>query len=189
MNAVAHHTAPAFDGHPHYSDRLRIAFEPLPGLPEPDLALKLEEEAMGHLQLVLAIEEIAPRAKDEEGEHTADFLRVERKLDLVLELLAMRLRDEDGATEQEVWFSADGARWKWPEGDPPPAGTIGIVSIGLNRLLPRPLRMPVQVMSDEPGWIHAGFLRMGDNVEDLLVRHVFLRHRRGLAGARRARRA
>jgi hypothetical protein len=64
-----------------------------------------------------------------------------------------------------------------------------VVTVFLHRLLPRPLKLPVQVMSDGSGWMHAGFLKMGDNVEDLLVRHVFLRHRRGLAGARRARRA
>lgn len=190
MSDVVPMKPPAFDGHPHYVDRLRVAFEPLPELPEPAHALRLEDEAVAALTSVLALEEVTARApKDEEGEHAADFARLERKLDLVMELLAARLRDEDGATEQDVWFSAEGIRWAWPDGEPPAPGTIGVVTVFLHRLLPRPLRLPVQVMSDQPGWMHGGFLKMGDNVEDLLVRHVFLRHRRGLAGARRARRA
>lgn len=176
-----------FDGHPHYSDRLRVSFETLPGLPEPALALRLEEDAMAQLQRVLALEEVTPRAKDDDVEHAAEFARLERKMDLVLELLSARLREDAGATECDVWFSAEAARWRWPEGEPPAPGTIGIVSLYVHRHLPRPLRLPIQVMSDQPGWIRAGFLKMGDGVEDLLVRYVFLRHRRLLAGTRRAR--
>lgn len=177
-----------FGGLPRFSERVRAGFETTATARDPSTLLRCEEEAVAALQTLLALEEQGAPRKDEEHENSAEFQRLERKLDLVIELLSARLMADTALPEHMVQFSAAGARWavSAPEAMPKP-GTVGLFSVYLHRVLPRPLLLPAEVMADEPGWFRVGFLRMGDVCEDLLVRYVFLQHRRKLAGARRSR--
>ena len=185
----ARHTDP-FDAHPHYADRLRAEFQPLPAAPDADTHAQLEQEASALLSSLLAIEENpgARAASEDEVEAGPELQRLERKLDLVLELLSARLLEGGAASERAVQMSADGARWA-VVGDAPAPGSAGIASIYVHRLLPRALRLPAEVLHDERGWLRLRFLDVGEACRELLVRHVFQQHRRRLAGARRAQRA
>lgn len=178
------------DAHPHYVERLRASFEPCAEAPDADARAQLEQDAIALLTCLLAIEEhpAAARASDEDKEAAMDVARLERKLDLVLELLSARLLDANAPAERSVQFSSAGARWAHA-GEAIVPGTHGIATLYVHRLLPRALRLPVEVMADEPGWLRLRFLEMGEACEDLLVRHVFQQHRRWLAGSRRALRA
>lgn len=178
-----------FEAHPHYADRLRADFEPRAIAPDEDTRGQLEHEATVLLMSLLAIEENAvARSSDEEKEAGPEFARLERKLDLVLELLSMRMLDGHAPAERLVQLSAAGARWA-VSGPVPPPGTQGIAAIYVHRLLPRALRLPAEVLADEPGWMTLRFLDLDEACEELLVRHVFQQHRRRLAGSRRAQRA
>ncbi len=177
-----------FEEQPHYADRLRAAFEPTAQALDAGSRDQLEHEAALLLMSLLAIEENAVARGDDETEAGPEFLRLERKLDLVLELLSARLLDGTAPPERPVQVSAAGARWP-VEGATPAPGSVGIVSIYVHRLLPRALRLPAEVLRDEAGWLRLRFLDVGDPCRELLLRHVFQQHRRHLAGARRAQRA
>ncbi|WP_162850983.1 PilZ domain-containing protein [Panacagrimonas perspica] len=177
-----------FDALPHYAERLRAEFEPLPHAPDADTCAQLEHEASALLMSLLAIEENAvARSGDDETESGPEFQRLERKLDLVLELLSARLFEASAPSERNVQMSAAGARWALG-GSAPAPGSAGIVSIYVHRLLPRALRLPAEVLHDEAGWLRLRFLEVGEACRELLVRHVFQQHRRHLAGTRRAQR-
>lgn len=178
------------DALPNYVERLRADFEPLAAAPDEGARAQLEQEAVALLNSLLVIEEHpAPnRASDEDKESAAEFARLERKLDLVLELLSMRLLDGHAPAERSVQLSAAGVRWAVP-GEAPAPGTQGIATLYVHRLLPRALRLPAEVVADAPGWLRLRFVNLGEACEDLLVRHVFQQHRRSLAGSRRAARS
>lgn len=188
-----------FANQPHYTERMRAAFEPLPGGGMPDAAARLqyEQDAVSLLASLLAVEEYAgvrnasSSGGDEEHEAGPEFLRLERKLDLVLELLSMKLLEGSAAAERSVQMSAGGVRWQMSSSDPVPApGSWGVVSVYVHRLLPRALRLPAEVLADaEPGWLRLRFMEVGEGCREMLVRHVFQQHRRHLAGTRRALRA
>lgn len=178
-----------FDAHPHYVERLRAAFEPMPQAPDEDTRAQFEQEASLLLMSLLAIEENAvARNTDDEAEVGPEFQRLERKLDLVLELLSARLLDGSAPAERPVQMSAAGARWLVNGEAAPSPGSAGIASIYVHRLLPRALRLPAEVLQDEAGWLRLRFLDVGEACRELLVRHVFQQHRRRVAGARRAQR-
>lgn len=184
-----------FAGQPHYAERLRAAFEPLAAPPDEAARVQYEQDAVSLLASLLAVEEYAGvrntnTGGDEEHEAGPEFLRLERKLDLVLELLSMKLLEGSAAAERSVQMSASGVRWKLdPAGAAPAPGSWGVVSVYLHRLLPRALRLPAEVLADEPGWLRLRFVEVGEGCREMLVRHVFQQHRRHLAGARRGLRA
>ncbi|MGQ0697885.1 MAG: PilZ domain-containing protein [Panacagrimonas sp.] len=175
----------SFAAHPHYSERMRGEFELLQTAPDEALHALLVDEAQVLLTSLLAIEDNAVAKSDDDKESGLDIARLERKLDLVLQLLAMQLMQAQTARERLVQISAAGARWQI-EGGIPEAGSHVIASIQVHRLLPRALRLPAEVLHDEPGWLQLRFLDLGEACEELLVRHVFQQHRRQLAGVRRS---
>lgn len=176
-----------FESHPHYVERMRADFELLGAAPDAGLQQTLETEAQALLSSVLAIEDTAAAKTDEDKEAGPDILRLERKIDLVLQLLSLQLMDKQAAPECQVQLSAAGARWQ-AQGSIPPPGSHVIAAIHVHRFLPRPLRLPAEVLADEPGWLCLLFSNLSEGCEELLARHVFQQHRRQLAGARRAKR-
>jgi hypothetical protein len=184
-----------FAGQPHYADRLRAAFEPLGAPPDGSARGQYEQEAVSLLASLLAVEEYAGARNassngDEEHEAGPEFLRLERKLDLVLELLSMQVLAGSAGSERSVQMSATGVRWKLDDVASVPApGSWVVASVYVHRLLPRALRLPAEVLADEPGWLRLRFVEVGEGCREMLVRHVFQQHRRHLAGSRRALRA
>lgn len=175
-----------FGGLPHFAERVRVGFEHCAATLDADALTRFEEEAVAVLHTMLALEEQGAPRKDEENENSAEFQRLERKLDLVIELLSARLLADTALPEHSVQFSAEGLRWACTD-PPPPVGAAGVLTIYLHRLMPRPLQLPAVVHADVPGWVHLRFQALSDACEDLLVRYVFLQHRRKLAGSRRKR--
>lgn len=175
-----------FGGLPHFADRVRAGYRVCAAAPEGEELTHLEEDAVAVLHTMLALEEQGAPRKDEEGEYNAEFQRLERKLDLVIEMLSAHLLADTALPERQVQVSAEGIRWACADARPPD-GTPVIVTVYLHRLMPRPLHLPAVVRADESGWVYLRFTALGDICEDLLVRYVFLQHRRKLAGSRRKR--
>jgi hypothetical protein len=183
----------SFAGQPHYTERLRAAFEPLPARPDASACAQFEQDAVSLLASLLAVEEYAGARNagssgDDEHEAGPEFLRLERKIDLVLELLSMQLLQGSTAQERNVQMSATGVRWKIDDAAPAP-GSWGVACVHVHRLLPRALRLPAEVIADEPGWLRLQFAEVGEGCREMLLRHVFQQHRRHLAGSRRGLRA
>lgn len=166
---------------------MRADFEVLRVPPDAALLDRLAAEAQAMLSSVLAIEDSAAAKSDEDKDTGPDILRLERKIDLVLQLLSMNLMDGQTLPECQVQLSAAGARWETPAAVPSPGSWV-MASIHVHRFLPRPLRLAAEVLSDQPGWVTLLFTHLGEGCEELLARHVFQQHRRQLAGARRTRR-
>lgn len=179
--------SPGFDAQPYFSDRLRLLFEARDEAPGEAERSALCADARTLLGRLLALEDGAAARTEDDKEPSPELLRLERKLDLVLELLAYRLNDTTAAPERPVRVSAAGACWR--QAEPMVERPFGIVSIHLHRLLPRPLRLPVRrLQAAAEGQVEVAFLDLDEECEDLLVRYVFLQHRRQLAGHRRLRR-
>lgn len=174
-----------FDGQPHYSERLRADFDVLAQAPDAVQCHAWAEEAAGVLAGVLALEEHTGARGEDDKEPSPDLIRLERKLDLILELLALQQRAQNEGLEARVQFSAAGARWQ-VHGACPSPGAMVMARLHVHRLLPTPLRLPAEVLPDEPGWLRLRFLPLGETCEELLLRFVFQQHRRQLAGSRRA---
>lgn len=178
-------TESPFDSQPHFSDRLRVAFEPMPDAPDASSQMLLQAEARLLLTRLLALDESTAARTEEDKEPNPDLQRLERKLDLVLELLSLRLLDDGSAPpERAVRLSASAACWQ-ADDDRIRDGEFGVLSVYLHRLMPRPLRLPVQVMSLQSQRVQVRFLPLDEESEELLLRYVFLQHRRDLAGHKR----
>lgn len=175
-----------FEGLPSYDERLCASFEPLATPPDALARAQLEAEASGLLHTLLALEEYNAPRSEEECENAAEFQRLDRKLDLILELLSARLRDDQPSPERAVSVCAAGLRWQ-QSATPPAPGTIGMARVFLHRMLPRALCLPAEVIADQTGWLRLRYLTVGEECEERLLRHVFLQHRRRLAGTRRQR--
>lgn len=176
-----------FEGQPHYAERLRADFELLAHHPAAEQQSRFEEDAESLLAGLLALDEHSTTKSEDEKDFSPDFARLERKLDLVLELLSAQLMDAKAPRETMVQLSARGARWALPTDAPTPGSRV-VACIYVHRLMPRPLRLPAEVVHDQPGWLQLRFLPLGEACEELLLRHVFQQHRRALAGHRRGRR-
>ena len=179
--------ADLFEGQPHYAERLRADIEVLAATPDAIQQAQFEDEAVGLLSSLLSLDEHSTTKSDDEKDFSPELARLERKLDLVLELLSAQLVDARTPAETSVQLSARGARWALQRAAPI-AGTLVLSSIYVHRLMPRPLRLPAEVIHDQPGWLQLRFLPLGEACEELLLRHVFQQHRRALAGHRRGRR-
>jgi hypothetical protein len=174
------------EGEPHYVEVLQVHFDADADLGDPIVQQCCESEALALLHSLQVIEESRTK-RDESAERDADLERLERKLDLVLELLAAQLSRGDAPDAVPVYLSASVVRWPQVHAHVP--GTRGRLRLHLHRLLPRPLSLPAEVLSAPAGELHLQFLPLGEACEESLRRHVFLRHRRQLAESRRARSA
>ena len=167
-------------------ERLPAAFVPgasaAPGAAARDLML---------LRALSMMEEGADGERDDADPRGAEMARIEAKLDLVLALLgaAVAARAEPLPPLSLRW-SRLGARLRLPSA---PASPAGVLRVHLDPRLPQPLELPARLVGTEPlGAECLAWLRFDDldpALEAALERHVFRRHRRAVAEARRATRA
>ena len=143
------------------------------------------------LQAWDAMEEHGPTEKqDENAPAHADLMRLELKVNLLLDLVGQILATNRPRPQSvPVRFNALGAVWRNPSGALPEAGAQGIAEIYLHDSLADPLRLPGRVTNVTPdGHIKVGFLPVGETVADLIEKLAFRRHRRQIAGSRQPRR-
>ena len=154
------------------------------------------------LRFVSIIEEQVVQSLGDEPEEVArEILRIETKLNLLLDMVAKLLtRQVDLPRALPVRLSARGIEWfcddaalaqpschGGPEALRPGAGID--VEIFLRPDYPRPLALPARIerLSGEAGGMRvaAAFEEFGAPVRDLLEGMIFRRHRQSVAGKRR----
>jgi hypothetical protein len=173
-----------------YEDLLPVAFKPLAKALDLAAVTALTDRNVRMLQVCAILEEHgAVEKKDDSSPHAADMLRLEVKvnllLDLVGHLMAAQLPRPDPTL---IRFNAQGALWK--AGEPPRVGQLGMLEIWLRDSLPRPLALPANVTQvSADGHVKATFVPPGEATADLLEKLAFRRHRRQVAGVRQPRRA
>ncbi len=173
-----------------YEDLLPVAFKPLPRQFDTAAASIIADRNVRLLQVCTAIEEQgAVERKDEASPHSADLMRLEVKVNLLLDLMGQLLAAQVPRPRPAlVRFNAQGATWKTL--DPPGVGTQGLLEIWLRDSLPQPLTLIVNVtQAAADGLVKATLTPPGEAVADLIEKLAFRRHRRHIAGVRQPRRA
>lgn len=173
-----------------YQDLLPVAFKPLARPLELPAITALTDRNVRLLQVCAVLEEHgATEKKDESAPHAADMLRLEVKVNLLLDLVGQLLAAQlPRPVPTLVRFNVMGALWKTL--DPPRVGEQGLLEIWLRDSLPQPLALVAnvtQVAAD--GHVKASFVPPGEATADLLEKLAFRRHRRQVAGVRQPRRA
>jgi Atypical PilZ domain, cyclic di-GMP receptor len=172
-----------------YEDLLPVRWRPQAQAVTELQAQQFAERNLRVLQACDALEEQGRHDKsDEQSPHSADILRLDLKLNLLLDVMGQML----AATQQrgeplQIRFNAMGAHFAWPQAatQPQPVGTLGVLEITLREIVVQPLRLPSEVVSGGAvGQLRVRFLSLGETVADHMEKLVFRRHRRKIAGAR-----
>lgn len=172
-----------------FQDVLPVLWRPSLTSPDADTAAGLAERNLQVLQAWDAMEEHGPVEKtDENNPYAADLMRLERKINLLLDLVGQVLAtNRPRPTPAAVRFNALGAVWR---GTPPlpEAGAQGVLEVYLHDCLAQPLRLPARVTNVTPdGNVKARFIPLGEPLADLIEKMAFRRHRRQIAGTRTVR--
>jgi hypothetical protein len=171
-------------------DMLPVIWRPLPNATERDTVAGLNERNVKLLQAWEALDQLGPVEKpDENSPNSAELMRLELKVNLLLELVGQILHaNRPRPSAVPVRFNSLGVVWRG-SGTLPEAGSQGIAEIYLHEGLAEPLRLAGRVTSVTPdGHIKVRFAPVGETISDLLEKLAFRRHRRQVAGTRQPRR-
>ncbi|HEY4213846.1 MAG TPA: PilZ domain-containing protein [Steroidobacteraceae bacterium] len=170
---------------------LPVQWRPTPNPTDREMAAAFADRNVKLLQAWDAMEEHGPTEKqDENAPAHADLMRLELKINLLLDLVGQILAaNRPRPASVPVRFNALGCVWRNAGGPLPEAGAQGIAEIYLHDSLADPLRLPGRVTNVTPdGHIKVRFLPVGETVADLIEKLAFRRHRRQIAGSRQPRR-
>lgn len=174
-----------------YQDMLPVGWKPLAKAPDLATVTALADSNVRILQVCAAIEEQgAVEKKDDKSPHSADIMRLEVKMNLLLDLMGQLLaaaQPRPAATV--IRFNALGAVWQGVA-PPPRVGEQGLLEIYLRDSLPRPLTLVASItQASADGRVRAAFSPPGEATSDLIEKLAFRRHRRQVAGVRQPRRS
>jgi len=171
-------------------DVLPVQWRALPVGTDRETAAGYAERNVRVLQAWAAMEEHGSIEKPEEGApHAADLMRLDLKLNLLLDLVGqLLLASRPRPPAVPVRFNAQGAVWRGSS-PLPEAGQQGVTEIYVHECIAEPLRLVGRIASVSPdGHIKVRFHPPGEAVADLLDKLAFRRHRRQIAGSRQPRR-
>jgi hypothetical protein len=171
-----------------YQDMLPVAWRPLPDQIDPDLAASYTASNVRVLQASTALQEQGLTDKaDENSPHSQDLLRLELKINLLLDVVGRILAsNQPRPPAVAIRFNALGATFQGAQPLPRP-GAQGCVEIYLRECVAEPLRLIGRVANvTSGGEIKVRFLPPGEAISDLLEKLAFRRHRRQVAGSRHA---
>jgi hypothetical protein len=171
-----------------YEELLPVLWRPLTEPVSDMTAQRLVESNLRVLQACDALEEHGKTEKpDDESPHSADIMRLDFKLNLLLDLVGQLLAaSQPRARPVPIRFNAMGATWQTPQ--PLAVGTHGLLEITLKDLIVQPLHLPAEIVGGAAnGEARARFLALGETVADHIEKLVFRRHRRKIAGSRQQR--
>ena len=173
-----------------YEDVLPVAWKRINEPFDPSLIGSYQDRNLRVLQALSALEEAGVIEKpDETSPHHADLLRLDLKLNLVLDMVGQLLvASHPRPRSTPIRFNAVGAVW---QGYPPlpEMGNQGVLEIYLRDCIADPLRLVGRIASIGPdGRVKARFVPPGEHIADLLEKLAFRKHRRQVAGAKHPRR-
>ena len=174
-----------------YEDLLPVRWVAHPRPVDEVTAQHLAERNVRVLQACDALEEYGQQNKsDDESPHSADLMRLDFKLNLLLDLAGQLLANSHSrVTPKAIRLNSMGATWKTEE-PAPPAGEHGILEIGIRDIVVQPLNLPAEALAGaNASQARVRFTLLGEVVADHIERLVFRRHRRKIADTRRPRRA
>jgi len=164
-----------------YAGNLPLAWRPLA---DDEPAQGFEHENLSTLFAVAALEDHRELPNDD-GPLQQEILRLHQKVDLLVNMLSSLIRAQAQLPpSRPLQLSARRVIWRG-DATPPPLNARILVEIHLHRGLAQPLRLPARVVAAaDAGDAEAAFEPLGEAVLAALERHIFLHHRRSIAGAR-----
>ena len=169
-----------------YHDILPVVWRPLGDQIDPEIVASYMASNVRVLQACTALQEQGQVEKvDENNPHAADFLRLELKINLLLDVVGRILAaNQPRPPTSAIRFNALGATFQGTAPYPRP-GAQGSVDIYLRECVAEPLRLIGRVANvSTTGEIKVRFLPPGEAASDLLEKLAFRRHRRQVAGNR-----
>jgi len=173
-----------------YQDFLPVAWRRLAQPLDLPAIAHLADRNVRLLQVCAVIEEQgAVEKKDEKSPHSADLMRLEVKMNLLLDLMGQLLAaSQPRPPSTLVRFNALGAVWR--SSSPPKPAEQGLLDIYLHESLPHPLTLIANVTQvGADGLVKVTFTPPGEASADLIEKLAFRRHRRQVAGVRQPRRS
>ena len=169
-----------------YEDVLPVAWRPLPEPFDPAIVGSFADRNLRVLQAVAALDEHGQIEKpDENAPHAADILRLEMKMNLLLDMVgALLIASRPRPRSAAVRFNALGGVFQGSSPFPP-LGNQGVLEVYLRDCVADPLRLFGRIASVSPdGKVKVRFVPPGENISDLLEKLAFRKHRRQVAGVR-----
>jgi hypothetical protein len=169
-----------------YEDVSPVAWRRLPEPYDPTLVGSFADRNLRVLQAMTALEEHGQVEKvDENSPYVADMLRLELKVNLLLDMMGQLLTaSQPRPKPAAVRFNALGGVW---QASPPfpDLGSQGVLEVYLRECIADPLRLVGRIASVGPdGRVKVRFIPPGEHISDLLEKLAFRKHRRQVAGAR-----
>jgi hypothetical protein len=170
-----------------YEDLLPVCWRPGPAAPTDVQAAHFAERNLRVLQACDALEEhgqLEKKKADDDSPHSADLMRLDFKLNVLLDLVGQLLaQTQPRAEPTQIRFNAMGAIWQTRENLK--QGSHGVLEITLRDVIVQPLHLPAEIVAGaDAGFARVRFLALGETVADHIEKLVFRRHRRKIAGAR-----
>lgn len=165
-------------------ERLPLRWCPLESPPcDPLQRQQVNEDT---LRVILSLDEHhhVTERHEEDAALAGELLRLESKLNLVLELVSQVLAHQL-SLPPAVPVRLAAHRLEWQAASAAPSGS-GIIELYASLRYPRPLFLPATIEGTGNGWVHAVFDDLGEPVQDLLEQLIFRYHRRQVAATRRA---
>lgn len=172
-----------------YETRIPLTWKPLKVLPEPSQLLSLNDHNETVLRTVLSLEEIGSEHSEEGGGSNQELVRIEAKVNLVLNLVGQLLATQS-TIPAKVAAVLSATSLEWSGGKLPADGQPLLLEIYLHPSYPRPLRLvgTTQSGSDPEGMTcRVTFQGLSEPVQDVLEKLIFRHHRRAIAQARASR--
>lgn len=172
-----------------YEDLMPVRWSPLAEEIDPVFVSSCAERNLKLLLAAAALEEHGqPEKQDEHAPHHADIVRLDMKVNLLLELVGQILvANQPRPPLVAVRFNARGAAWR--SAAPVPAiGSNGVLEVYLRECIVEPLRLIGRIANVADGKVRAKFIHPGDAVADHIEKLAFRRHRRQVAGVRNPKR-
>ncbi len=169
-----------------YEDVLPAAWRPLPEPFDPAMVGSFADRNLRVLQAVSALDEHGQIDKpDENAPHAADILRLEMKMNLLLDMVgALLIASRPRPKPVAVRFNALGGVFQG-NAPFPPLGNQGVFEVFLRDCVAEPLRLFGRIASVSPdGKVKVRFVPPGEHISDLLEKLAFRKHRRQVAGVR-----
>jgi Atypical PilZ domain, cyclic di-GMP receptor len=175
-----------------YQDIVPLTWLPLATSCANESSQQFTDRNVRLLQACAALDEHGQLEKaDENSAHAADILRLDMKVNLLLDLVgSILVANRPRPTPVRVRFNAHGATWKIiaTAQSLPVTGDVGVLEIYLKDCLAEPLRLFGRIASvSAGGQINVKFDHLGKAVAELIEKLAFTRHRRQVADARQAR--
>jgi hypothetical protein len=172
-----------------FHDELPVEWQAFAARPGDEVLASLDEANITLLKACVAVEEEPAGDKQEDLIPLANELaRLDHKMNLVLQLLGRLLPPGADVPAVRVRFNALGVSWR-AAGVAPRVGQQGIVRIRMRSALPEQLQFAISIAAINGGDVDALHLSMSERCAELIHRFCFLKHRKEVAGARKARSA